>query len=150
MLLMAAMVSHCFASGMLLAVSQELSSKIAATVFFALIAHKGYEALTFSLLLGERVRRTSWFLACVGAYALSLPLGVVVVKLGTSVLDAKRSPATVNMLAMVISSVAVGSLMGCMIHDFLIPSIQHVRRRKREALWLVVGGALTFLFTVAS
>ena len=54
------------------------------------------------------------------------------------------------MVAMVISSVAVGSLMGCMIHDFLIPSLKHVRARRHEAAWLVLGGALTFLFTMAS
>ena len=74
-LLMAAMVSHCLSSGMLLALSDELSAKLAATVFLALIAHKGYEALAFSLLLGDRLKTAKAFFGCIAIYAASFPAG---------------------------------------------------------------------------
>ena len=71
------LIAHCFASGMLLAISHGLSQKIASTVFMALIAHKGYEAMMLSSILTEqecsRTKKTS-MIAC---YVLSLPAGVV-------------------------------------------------------------------------
>ena len=48
------LIAHCLASGMLLALSHEISEKIASTVFMALVAHKGYEAMMLSSILAEQ------------------------------------------------------------------------------------------------
>jgi zinc transporter ZupT len=146
--LMISMISHCFSSGMLLFMSHELSSKVAATVFLALIGHKGYEALSVSVLLNQRVKDSKTFTACAVAYAGSFPIGVLVTAGLTRYFSSGVSPEIVKNFAMIVASVAVGSLAGCMINDFLLPSIRHLKTRKLQAGWMLVGIALTVVFTV--
>jgi zinc transporter ZupT len=148
--LMISMVSHCFSSGMLLYMSHELSSRIAASVFFALIGHKGYEALSVSVLLSQKIKEGRKFLACAVAYSLAFPFGVIITAALTHFLGAGMSPVVIKTIAMVVASVAVGSLAGCMIHDFLLPSIRHVKTRRLEAGWMLVGVALTMIFVVGA
>lgn len=147
-LLMAAMISHCFSSGMLLFMSHELSAKIAASVFLALIGHKGYEAISVSVLLSQRTKDLKRFVICAAAYASSFPLGVIATALLTHFLGPSVSPSVVKTFAIVVASVAVGSLAGCMVNDFIIPSIRHVRARRHHAAWMLLGVGLTLLFTV--
>jgi zinc transporter ZupT len=147
-LLMASMISHCFSSGMLLYMSHELSTKVAASVFLALIGHKGYEALSVSVLLSQRSRELKKFIFCAVAYSLSFPLGVVVTGILTRSLGPSVSAEVLKTFAIVVASVAVGSLAGCMVHDFLIPSIRHVRAKRHEAAWMLLGVGLTLIFTV--
>jgi zinc transporter ZupT len=146
--LMAAMVSHCFSSGMLLVISHELSAKVAASVFLALIGHKGYEALSVSVLLSQRTKDLKRFALCAFAYSVSFPLGVIATIALTRVLGPTTSPTVIKTFAIVVASVAVGSLAGCMVNDFLIPSIQHVRARRHHVAWMLLGVGLTLLFTV--
>lgn len=148
--LMISMVSHCFSSGMLLYMSHELSARIAASVFLALIGHKGYEALSVSVLLSQKVKDSKKFLACAMVYSLALPAGV----LGTAALahffGEGMSPSIIKMTAMIVSSIAVGSLAGCMVHDFLLPSIRHVKASKLQAGWMLLGVGLTVVFVVGA
>jgi zinc transporter ZupT len=148
--LMISMVSHCFSSGMLLYMSHELSSRIAASVFFALIGHKGYEALSVSVLLSQKIKESRKFLAYAVVYSLAFPIGVITTAALAHFLGAGMSPVVIKTTAMVVASVAVGSLAGCMIHDFLLPSIRHVKTRRIEAGWMLVGVALTFIFVVGA
>src|SRR5262249_38341826 len=129
--LMTSMVAHCLASGMFLALSRDLSSSVERGVFWALIAHKGYEALSVSLVLQERLRSPRRLLWLTAAYALSLPAGVALtVGLAALMGGAGYDEAWLRTAAMVMGSIAAGSLMGCMVHDFLIPSYHHVRERR--------------------
>jgi zinc transporter ZupT len=146
--LMISMVSHCFSSGMLLYISHELSARIAASVFLALIGHKGYEALSVSVLINQKVKDAKKFLLYGLIYSLSLPLGVLVTAAFSHYLGAGMSPKVIKMTAMIVASVAVGSLAGCMVHDFILPSIRHIRHRRLEAAWMLVGVGLTIVFVV--
>jgi len=148
--LLASMVSHCFSSGMLLYLSHGLSAKVAASVFLALIGHKGYEAISVSVLLNQRTQDTKKFATYAVFYASSFPIGVAVTALLTHFFGSEVSPPIVKMVAMGVASVAVGSLAGCMINDFLLHSLRHVRTRRLEAAWMLVGVALTILFTAGA
>jgi zinc transporter ZupT len=148
--LMISMVSHCFSSGMLLFMSHELSARIAASVFLALIGHKGYEALSVSVLLSQKVKDSKKFLACAIAYSLALPMGVLATAGLSRFLGAGLSPSVIKMTAMIVASVAVGSLAGCMVHDFILPSIRHIQHRRLEAAWMLVGVGLTVVFVAGA
>jgi zinc transporter ZupT len=146
--LMISMVSHCFSSGMLLYMSHELSSRIAASVFFALIGHKGYEALSVSVLLSQKIKDARKFTLCALGYSLAFPVGVLTTAALARFLGDGASPVVIKTVATIVASVAVGSLAGCMVNDFLLPSIRHVKSRRLEAGWMLVGVALTMIFVV--
>jgi zinc transporter ZupT len=146
-LLMASMISHCFSSGMLLYMSHALSPKVAASVFLALIGHKGYEALSVSVLLSQQTKSLKKFSTYALMYASSFPIGVIVTAALTHFFGPGLSPTVVRTTIIVVASFAVGSLAGCMMNDFLIPSLKYLRNRKLEAGWMLVGVALTILFT---
>jgi zinc transporter ZupT len=144
--LLAAMVSHCFSSGMLLFMSHELSARLATSVFFALIGHKGYEALSVSVLLSQKIKDSRKFFACGVAYSVALPAGVIVTAALSRFLGAGMSPSIIKMVATIVASIAVGSLAGCMVHDFILPSFRHIKKRRHEAAWMLVGVGLTVIF----
>ncbi len=128
---------HCFASGMFLALSNELSVKTSQAVFIALCIHKSYEALMFSFILVDRgfsILRKILFL---GLYAASLPFGVVTTWLFRDSFS--------ELMATSLSSIAVGSLIGCLIFDFLFPSLQKIRARRIEVAFIALGLVLTQL-----
>jgi hypothetical protein len=128
-------VSHCFASGILLTVSQSFSEKLAGAVFLALIGHKGYECLVFvSLLLQHKLSKKGTFIAIL-VYCLALPAGV----LTSYLLQDQMSQS----IAVYVSSIAVGSLLGCLVFDFMIPSYQQIRRQAGQIAWLALGLILT-------
>ena len=128
-------VSHCFASGVLLSVSRELSEKLAGAVFLALLGHKGYESIVFiSLLISHRLSRPGT-IAAIAVYCLALPAGVL-----TAVL---LNGHWTQSLAIYVSSIAVGSLLGCLVFDFMLPSFQTIKREWLRAGWVLLGLALT-------
>lgn len=129
------LVAHGFASGMLLTVSQELSSVIETSVFVALIVHKIYESLLLSSILIAQRRSSSWKLTMVAIYTAALPAGAII----TRGFESEINRAT----AVVISSVAVGTLLGCLVFDFLIPSFRQLRAHKYRVGWVVAGLLLT-------
>lgn len=131
--------THCFSSGMLLAVTRQFSDKIAGTVFVALAAHKGYEALMVSTVLSQRVSHRRKRLAMVGLYSLALPLGV----LTTLVLQKFFHESWSTQVAVLVSSVALGTLLGCVVFDFLIPSLHHLRKSRLALGWIAAGLILT-------
>jgi zinc transporter ZupT len=131
------LVSHCFASGMLLTVSRNFSGTLSSAVFLALLAHKGYESLVLiSVVLQQQISRLRIFMV-IGIYCLALPFGAGLAYL----LQDKMS----QIIAMYITSFAVGSLLGCLIFDFVIPSYHQVRRRWLHATWVLLGLVLTGL-----
>lgn len=127
--------AHCFSSGMLLAVSEHLSQKIAGTVFVALAAHKGYEALMVSTVLNQRVRHKTQRIFLILGYSLALPLGV----LFSFVFRESWS----REVAIWVSSVALGTLLGCVLFDFIIPSLHHLRKNKKRLGWIALGLVVT-------
>jgi zinc transporter ZupT len=129
--LLGSMMAHCFASGMLLVVSSDLPKRIAWTVFLALVAHKAYESLTVSTVLLQRHEKPREALLAIGAYAFSLPVGVLVTLLFRSVI-------TQN-VAILITSVAVGTLLGCLVFDFLVPSVRLMRQKASNGGWIMAG-----------
>ena len=131
------LITHGFASGMLLALSHELSTQIAHTVFLALVAHKGYEALMFSSILMKQVFSRRLKILLLGAYAFSLPAGVV----SAFFLRAQLTQE----VAMMMSSVAVGTLLACLIFDFMIPNLRQLRSKRAELIWMALGLLLTQL-----
>lgn len=148
-LLVASMVCHCFSSGALLFLSHELSAKVATSVFLALIGHKGYEALSVSVLLTQRTKSRKKFALSAIAYSLSFPIGVASAAVLNDWFGNTVSPAAIKTAIIVVASIAVGSLAGCMVNDFLLPSLQHLRTRVHEGAWILLGAGLTFAFTVA-
>ncbi len=131
------LMGHCFASGMLLAVSMRFSQKIAMTVFLALIAHKGYESLTFTSILMAKKKSRRENSGIILIYVSALPLGVWV----TRIFGASANQT----LAMYVSACAVGSLLGCLVFDFILPSFHHVKEERYQIAWLLAGLLLTQL-----
>jgi zinc transporter ZupT len=132
---LASMVAHCMASGMLLVASQGLNQSLSRTVFWALLAHKAYEALTVSSVLLEREKSRARTIASVAAYALSLPAGVAL----TYSFRAYLTP----FVAMLVTSLAAGTLLGCLLFDFLLPSLRRMKKKRIEIAWIVAGLLLT-------
>jgi zinc transporter ZupT len=125
------MIAHCMASGMLLVLSDGFTRTFSHTVFLALLAHKTYEALTVSSILLETQKSRRGFITSVSLYALSFPAGVVVTYLAGSLI-------TQN-VALFGTSLAVGTLLGCLIFDFLMPSLTHLKKRRADLAWIFVG-----------
>jgi len=129
------LMTHCFASGMLLAISHGVSQKIANTVFFALAAHKAYEAIMLSSILIEQPFLKIKKVLLMVAYVFSLPAGVMFSLLFSKYISEE--------IAVFISSIAVGTLIGCLVFDFLIPSLKQLKAKRLEVLWIVGGLFLT-------
>ena len=140
-LFLASMMAHCFASGILLSVSGELSAGMEYTVFWALVAHKAFESFTVSsLFLQKRFLSRGAIVASLTAYVLSLPIGYA----AAQIFHGPQNTAATRSIALIASSIAAGTLAGCLIFDFLIPSLQRLRGRHRfEFGWIVLGSVIT-------
>ena len=125
------MMVHCMASGMLLAMSFELTSSFGRTVFFALIAHKSYESLTVSSVLVEKYKSKKSTLIAILLYSLSLPIGVLL----TSLFHSKITQTA----ALLTTSLAMGTLLGCLIYDFIVPSLKQFRTHRFAPIWIALG-----------
>ena len=135
--ILSSMMAHCFASGVLLVIASDLSSGLAKNVFYALCAHKVYEALTVSSVVVEKLKtRLKIGFALVG-YSMSLPVGVIL-----SVVF--RSSLSSN-VALIATSLAAGTLLGCLVFDFWMPTLSHLRHSKKDLSWLIVGLLMTQL-----
>ncbi len=133
--ILSSMIAHCFASGVLLAVSAEISTGLARNVFYALCAHKVYEALTVSSVVVEKMNSRAKAGLALIAYSLSLPAGVIL----SFVFRHDLSPS----IAMIATSLAAGTLLGCLVFDFWLPTLSHLRHSKKDLKWLIVGLLLT-------
>lgn len=131
-----AMIGHCLASGILLVASLGLQG-LNRTVFLALLFHKAYEALTVSSILLEKAKSKARAILSVTAYSISFPIGVLLTYSFRSVL--------IPSLALILTSLAAGSLMGCLIYDFIVPSFAQIKSRRYDLLWIAVGLFLTQL-----
>ena len=156
------MIGHCLASGVMLVASDGLTetnravassfpgainnglhlglvvSGINRTVFLALLAHKAYEALTVSSVLVESQgaeKSKKRVLLPIALYSLSLPVGVILTL-------AFRSYITQS-IAVIAMSLAAGTLLGCLVHDFFIPSLAQIKSRRTDLVWIMFGFGLT-------
>lgn len=129
------MMLHCFASGFLLAISARYSEEFSRTVFFALLTHKAYESLIVSSLILEKVKQMHHALLAVFLYAVSLPFGVLVAGVESELITPNIATAA--------TCIALGTLLGCMIFDFMLPSFQHIKKYPRHLVWIIAGFVLT-------
>ncbi len=135
---MASMFAHCLASGMLLVISEGYAGSITKTLFWALFAHKAYESLTVSSVLLEKKTSPKSFFIAISLYSISMPLGVLLTLLF-------KKSVTEN-IAFLVTSLAAGTLLGCLIFDFLLPSFHSSRSRKHALTWIAVGLCMTQVF----
>lgn len=136
--ILSSMMLHCFASGVLLAVSSEISSGLAKNVFYALIAHKVYEALTVSSVIVEKIKTRTKVMLALLAYSFSLPVGVALSL-------AFRGSLSPN-VAIIATSIAAGTLLGCLVFDFWLPTLSHLKHSRRDLGWIILGLLLTQAF----
>lgn len=129
-----AITVHCFTSGLLLGVSDQFSKHLADSVFAALFIHKIYESFAVSVLLVSYKRRTLWTVSMLSLYLLSFPAGAAV---------AKYYGQVNHELLLIITGIAIGSLIGCLIFDFIVPSFQQIRQNRRQLIWLIAGLLVT-------
>ena len=132
------MILHCISSGMMLAISVRYPAVFSRAVFLALLAHKGYESLVVSSILLERITLRSQAMFAILTYALALPAGVGIALAWNDQINEK--------LALFATCFALGTLLGCMIFDFILPSLVHLKKQKVEAGWIFFGLLLTQLF----
>ena len=136
-IVVAAIFVHSLLDGALLVITTGFSVQAAAPVTISLGIHKAFEALSLSALITSRSRNPrqarNWLLA----YIVSFPCGVAVAAAAREFL----APDIMQRLALMIMSVALGSLIGCLIFDFVMPSLSRCKQYRDEALWLVGGVA---------
>ena len=133
----AAITAHCFTSGLLLGVSNQFTKHLAETVFVALLVHKIYEAITVSTILLSFKRRMSWMFRMLAIYLLSFPTGVIAAYLFNGIIH--------HAAILLISSLAIGSLAGCLVFDFILPSVRYARQNSRQLIWLLAGLVLALV-----
>lgn len=126
--LLTSMALHCFAGGMLLVSSYEVSAQLAFGVFVSLAGHKAFEAISVSSVLIQRIPTAGSLIRASALYVLSFPAGVVVTEAVRRLSVQSLSPETLKQSAIVLTAIAVGSLFGCLIQDFLIPAMRDFRR----------------------
>ena len=125
------MIAHCFASGMLLVTSAEYSVGLNRSIFLALLAHKLYESLTVSSVLIEKQKSLRKSIFSIILYSFSLPAGVILTYLFRSHLTPP--------IALIATSLAAGTLLGCLIFDFFIPSLSQIRKSWSTIGWIAIG-----------
>ena len=125
------MAGHCFASGILLVTAEGFSVGLNRGIFLALLAHKLYESLTVATVLIEKQRSRSKSIASILVYSLSLPVGVLL----TFIFKSHLTPS----IALIATSLAAGTLLGCLIFDFFIPSLAEIRKKWSALGWVTAG-----------
>lgn len=126
--LLGSMALHCFAGGMLLVSSYEVSARMAFGVFLSLVAHKAFEAVSVSSVLIQRISTLKQVLKASAFYVLSFPLGVILTEWARWAFFQDTTPQRLEQIALVLTAIAIGSLTGCLIQDFLIPAMRDFRR----------------------
>lgn len=126
--LLVSMMVHCFAGGVMLVTSFEISEALASAVLWSLVSHKGFEAISVASLLYERARSRTQLILAVSAYALAFPLGcLATIWIETSLAHVVELE-TIELAAMYATSIAIGSLFACLVQDFLLPSFKEIRQ----------------------
>jgi zinc transporter ZupT len=142
------MIFHSASSGMLLYLAHSYSRQASLSVFFALLLHKAYEALSVSLLLSREEKHHHGSKVWLVLYGLSFPIGVALSLALEKVFDLPLQEGGLRTVAVLTASFAVGSLLSCLIHDFVLPSIEQIKNDFRALFWVLLGGATSVLFSV--
>lgn len=146
-LLVLSMGAHAIASGALLFTASNLSGAAADAAFGALLAHKGYEAISVSSLLRDQVTSDRKYAFWTGLYLAAFPFGFSLAAITARLMGGDLVPSHVELAAVVLGSIAIGTLMSCVLHDFLMPSLRRVRERKLEAIWIALGAVIALWLT---
>ena len=128
---------HSLLDGSLLVISNGLLSHAATPVTVSLWIHKAFEALSLASLVYWRVPNRGQAVRWLTAYVLSFPCGVFL----TAWLAQTFATDSMERVALVIMSVAIGNLIGCLIFDFILPSIGRFKQHRGEVYWLLGGVA---------
>jgi zinc transporter ZupT len=127
--LLGSMALHCFAGGMLLVSAYEISARMALGVFLSLVAHKAFEAVSVSSVLLERSHSPRTVVRGSLLYVLSFPAGVLLTEGARKLFFEGVSRSEIERIALVLTAIAIGSLFGCLIQDFLLPLLREFRGR---------------------
>ena len=130
--LVVSMSLHTFSSGMLLVSSYDISETLVRGVFFSLVVHKAFEAMSVSSLLIVKEPSSKKIFLMMLLYGLSFPIGVALTSWARNWAGSAVSVGDIEMSAMIITSVALGSLLGCLINDFIIPTVQRLKQPRLE------------------
>lgn len=130
-----AFVGHNLVSGMFLGYSDKFGSELAQNIFYALLVHKVFEALVVSTALRTYHFNSKQIASFSFAYWLSLPAGFY---LAFFPLNGLAQP-----VFLLISGLAMGSLAGCLVFDFALPSFRILRSNFRQLTWLLTGALMS-------
>ena len=142
------MILHSGSSGMLLYLADSYSQRTSLSVFFALALHKAYEALSVSLLLTREERHHQGSRAWLWLYVLSFPLGVFISVILEHGFSMPLQQGGLRTMAVLTAAFAVGSLLSCLIHDFILPSVEQIKNDLSAVLWVLLGGAMSIIFSL--
>ena len=67
----------------------------------------------------------------IAIYLLSFPAGVIIAHFFNDEIH--------HTALLLISGLAIGSLAGCLVFDFVLPSVRYVRQNKKQLIWLLAG-----------
>jgi uncharacterized membrane protein YeaQ/YmgE (transglycosylase-associated protein family) len=99
--------------------------------------HKAFEALSLASLVYWRVNNRGQAIRWLSAYVLSFPCGVFL----TAWIAQKFATDSMQRVALIIMSIAIGNLIGCLIFDFILPSMGRFKQHRGEVYWLLGGVA---------
>jgi hypothetical protein len=103
--------------------------------------------MSVSSLLRAQVESTRRYRFWLAVYIVSFPVGWALAVFIARLLAGRWDPAQMEYVAACLGALAIGTLMSCMLHDFLMPSLRRVRERRHDAIWLLIGAALSIVLT---
>jgi len=136
-ILATAIFVHSLLDGSLLVISNGLLSQASTSVTMSLWIHKAFEALSLASLVYWRVNNRGQAIRWLSAYVLSFPCGVFL----TAWIAQKFATDSMQRVALIIMSIAIGNLIGCLIFDFILPSMGRFKQHRGEVYWLLGGVA---------
>jgi len=140
-ILATAIFVHSLLDGSLLVISTDLFTQATMSVTVSLWIHKAFEALSLASLVYWRVSNRQVAARWLTAYVLSFPCGVFL----TFWMQQLVTASGLQRVALIVMSVAIGNLIGCLIFDFILPSIGRFKYYKGEIFWLASGFAAATL-----
>lgn len=139
-LFLLAISTHCLTTGLFLGVSGSFSHNFTHSIFIGLLAHKVYEVMIVTSVLLNYKKSHLWTFTHITGYLLSFPLGFYLSKLFSEYLT--------STIILVISALALGSLIGCLVFDFLLPNLRKIKQKTFvEVLPFLVGILATMAFS---
>ena len=146
-LIVFSMSFHCFTSGVLLAVANSVSTEFEHSVLRSLVVHKAYEDLSIALFVRQISPKKGRAIRLIALYILSFPAGFIAMSLASRFGTSLWNHAFIQHGTVWIAVVSLGTLAGCLIVDFVKPSLHHVRQNLRQLAWITLGMVLSYALT---